>query len=46
MTAHGASYISLRDPLKRAGNSVWREEHFRKNSPFSVSSHATKRRNV
>ncbi|OIJ10537.1 hypothetical protein BKP37_18560 [Anaerobacillus alkalilacustris] len=42
LTAHGASYISLREPLKRAGNSVWREEHFRKNSPFSVNSYATK----
>ncbi|RXI98371.1 hypothetical protein DS745_18780 [Anaerobacillus alkaliphilus] len=42
VTAHGASYISLRDPLKRAGNSVWREEHFGKNSPFSVNYRATK----
>lgn len=42
VTAHGASYISLRDPLKRAGNSVWREEHFGKDSPFSVHSRATK----
>jgi ATP-dependent helicase/nuclease subunit B len=42
MTAHGASYISLRDPVKRAGNSVWREEHFEKNSPFSVNFRATK----
>lgn len=43
ITAHGAAYISLRDPVKRAGNSVWREEHFRKNNPFSVNAtHATK----
>lgn len=43
ITAHGASYISLRDPVKRAGNSVWREEHFRKNNSFSVNAtHATK----
>lgn len=40
--AHGASYISLKDPMKRAGNSVWREEHFDKNNPFSVHYKATK----
>lgn len=40
--AHGASYISLRDPAKRAGNSVWREEHFGTNSKFGVHSSATK----
>lgn len=43
IAAHGASYISLREPVKRAGNSVWREEHFRKNNPFHVNTtHATK----
>ncbi len=42
LTAHGAAYISLRDPQKRAGNSVWREEHFGKNSPFSIHASATK----
>lgn len=42
LTAHGASYISLREPVKRAGNSVWREEHFKSKSPFGVNSRATK----
>lgn len=42
LTAHGASYISLRDPVKRAGNSVWREEHFGKNNRFGVHARATK----
>lgn len=42
ITAHGASYISLRDPVKRAGNSVWREEHFGKGSKFDVHHSATK----
>ncbi|QOY34047.1 PD-(D/E)XK nuclease family protein [Anaerobacillus isosaccharinicus] len=42
LTAHGASYISLKEPLKRAGNSVWREEHFEKSNPFSVTRFATK----
>ncbi len=43
LTAHGASYISLREPAKRAGNSVWREEHFDKNNPFDINkTHATK----
>ncbi|MCT8137534.1 PD-(D/E)XK nuclease family protein [Anaerobacillus sp. CMMVII] len=46
LTAHGASYISLRDPLKRAGNSVWREEHFGKNNPFSVHAKATKKKHL
>lgn len=42
LTAHGASYILLKDPLKRAGNSVWREEHFEKGNAFSVHNSATK----
>lgn len=42
LTAHGASYISFRDPVKRAGNSVWREEHFGKGSRFDVYHTATK----
>ncbi|OIJ10249.1 hypothetical protein BKP35_14210 [Anaerobacillus arseniciselenatis] len=42
ITAHGASYISLREPAKRAGNSVWREEHFGSKNAFGIHSSATK----
>ncbi|WP_413379504.1 PD-(D/E)XK nuclease family protein [Alkalihalobacillus sp. 1P02AB] len=38
MTGYGASYISLRDPEKRAGNGVWRPDFIGKDSPFFVSS--------
>ncbi|WP_161603237.1 PD-(D/E)XK nuclease family protein [Halalkalibacterium ligniniphilum] len=37
-TAHGATYISLRDPEKRSNNGVWKTEHVGKGSRFQVSS--------
>ncbi|WP_368503689.1 PD-(D/E)XK nuclease family protein [Alkalihalophilus sp. As8PL] len=36
MRAHGASYISLREPEKRAGNGIWHSEHIGKGSRFLV----------
>ncbi|WP_096198894.1 PD-(D/E)XK nuclease family protein [Bacillus sp. FJAT-45350] len=39
VTAHGASYISLKAPAKRAGNGVWRQEHVGKGSSFKVTHH-------
>ncbi|MCM3759802.1 PD-(D/E)XK nuclease family protein [Alkalihalobacillus oceani] len=38
LRADGASYISLREPAKRAGNGIWRKDVVGKNSPYSVSS--------
>ncbi|MET3507180.1 PD-(D/E)XK nuclease family protein [Halalkalibacter oceani] len=38
LRADGASYISLREPAKRAGNGIWRKELIGKHSPYSVSS--------
>ncbi|KHF38399.1 PD-(D/E)XK nuclease family protein [Halalkalibacter okhensis] len=36
--ADGASYISLKEPNKRAGNGIWRTEHVGKSSRYNVSS--------
>ncbi|GAE26314.1 hypothetical protein JCM9140_2364 [Halalkalibacter wakoensis JCM 9140] len=36
--ADGATYISLKEPSKRAGNGMWRTEHVGKSSKYNVSS--------
>ncbi|ADC48580.1 hypothetical protein BpOF4_02565 [Alkalihalophilus pseudofirmus OF4] len=36
LRAHGASYISLREPEKRAGNGIWRSDQIGKSSKFLV----------
>ncbi|WP_332629333.1 PD-(D/E)XK nuclease family protein [Halalkalibacter flavus] len=36
--ADGATYISLKEPSKRAGNGMWRTEHVGKSSRYNVSS--------
>ncbi|WP_332689394.1 PD-(D/E)XK nuclease family protein [Halalkalibacter lacteus] len=36
--ADGATYISLKEPNKRAGNGMWRKEHIGKSSRYNVSS--------
>ncbi len=41
--AQGASYISMRDPAKRAGNGIWRTEHIGKGSSYLVSSRCRNR---
>ncbi|MDT8859563.1 PD-(D/E)XK nuclease family protein [Alkalihalobacillus sp. MEB130] len=35
--ADGATYISLKEPGKRAGNGMWRTEHVGKSSKYNVS---------
>lgn len=40
--ADGATYISLHDPEKRAGNGIWREEHVGKRSKYDVKHQAKK----
>ncbi|QNO16013.1 PD-(D/E)XK nuclease family protein [Alkalicella caledoniensis] len=42
LCAHGASYVSLKEPKKRATNGVWRVEHAGKGSIFDVSSRTNK----
>ncbi|MFC0557763.1 PD-(D/E)XK nuclease family protein [Halalkalibacter alkalisediminis] len=41
--ADGATYISLKEPSKRAGNGIWRSEHVGKSSRYQVSSHCRNR---
>ncbi|WP_088103647.1 PD-(D/E)XK nuclease family protein [Halalkalibacter urbisdiaboli] len=41
--AHGASYISLKEPGKRAGNGIWRSEHVGKESQYNVSAQCRNR---
>ncbi|ARK31542.1 PD-(D/E)XK nuclease family protein [Halalkalibacter krulwichiae] len=41
--ADGATYISLKEPNKRAGNGIWRSEHVGKESRYKVSSHCRNR---
>ncbi|WP_350345061.1 PD-(D/E)XK nuclease family protein [Proteinivorax tanatarense] len=41
-TAYGAAYISLKEPHKRATNSVWQSEHAQRGSKFKASSAANK----
>ncbi|KMK74729.1 PD-(D/E)XK nuclease family protein [Alkalihalobacillus pseudalcaliphilus] len=41
MKGYGASYISLKEPEKRAGNGVWRPELVTKDSPFYISTRTT-----
>lgn len=43
ITADGATYVSLKEPGKRAGNGIWRSEHVGKNSRYSVSSYCRNR---
>ncbi|WP_227936759.1 PD-(D/E)XK nuclease family protein [Alkalihalobacillus deserti] len=43
VTAGGATYISLKEPSKRAGNGIWRTEHVGKTSRYQVSSHCKNR---
>ncbi|WP_100404950.1 PD-(D/E)XK nuclease family protein [Bacillus solitudinis] len=43
MSALGASYISLKEPNKRAGNGIWRSDHVGKGSIFQVSSQCRNR---
>ncbi|TWI57134.1 PD-(D/E)XK nuclease family protein [Halalkalibacter nanhaiisediminis] len=38
ITADGATYISLKEPSKRAGNGMWRPEQVEKGSKYFVSS--------
>ena len=38
--AHGATYISIKDPAKRSGNGIWRNEHVKKDSRFRISTRA------
>jgi ATP-dependent helicase/DNAse subunit B len=41
--ADGATYISLKEPSKRAGNGIWRSEHVGKTSRYKVTSHCKNR---
>ncbi|NEU29741.1 hypothetical protein GN156_02995 [bacterium LRH843] len=43
LTADGATYISMLEPNKRAGNGIWRNEHIGKGSIYSVTSHCKNR---
>ncbi|MFC0469378.1 PD-(D/E)XK nuclease family protein [Halalkalibacter kiskunsagensis] len=40
--ADGATYISLKEPAKRAGNGMWRNENVGKSSRYNVSSFSNK----
>lgn len=42
ITAHGASYVSLKEPLKRATNGVWRKDNAGVKGRFKVSGRTNK----
>jgi ATP-dependent helicase/nuclease subunit B len=46
LRAHGASYISLKEPAKRATNGIWHKDHAGKQSKFYVSSRTNKEENM
>lgn len=46
LSAHGASYISLKEPAKRATNGMWHKDQAGKQSRFYVNSRTNKEENM